>query len=117
MMKKFFSGYLFFFVVTCFANASIPAQNCPNDLPTNHPSFCYSFPDAATCYCRAQAPGGMCANMQIITNQMLGIGIERACYIQHFVSFKDCVDNWHCYIYGGVDSSGRLCSSNGSKCI
>lgn len=117
-MKKFFYTCLFLFSVSSFANTSVPTGPCPDALPTDHPSFCASFPAAATCYCRAQAPSpGMCANMQVITKQIMGMGINAACFIQHFVTFQACVDNWVCYIHGGFDTSGRVCSSTGRNCL
>ncbi|MCX7114678.1 MAG: hypothetical protein NTW08_02020 [Gammaproteobacteria bacterium] len=98
---------------------SVSAFACPNALPTNDSEFCGSFKTAATCYCTASGlPGGMCQNMSALYKRMMVVfgSLQRACEYQHYTSVQDCIDNWTCYLIGGIDSQGRMCSSTQNAC-
>lgn len=103
----------------CF-NLSAFASSCHLALPTNDPNFCPSFKAAATCYCSESGlPNGVCLDMHTLYNRMMIVfknSLEKACKFQHHTSTQDCVDNWSCYLAGGVDSTGKSCSSTGLPC-
>jgi hypothetical protein len=102
-----------------FINSSVFAFACSNALPTDNPGFCSSFKSVATCYCtNSGLPSGMCQDMNALYNRMIGMfgSLQKACEFQHYTTTQDCVDNWNCYRLGGVDSRGRLCSSNRNAC-
>lgn len=95
------------------------AYACPNALPTNDPNFCPSFRTAATCYCVASGvPSMLCQNMNTLYNRMISIfgSVQRACEYQKYAPTQICIDNWNCYMRGGLDSFGRPCSSNQMSC-
>ncbi|WED41800.1 hypothetical protein [Legionella cardiaca] len=103
----------------CCFNFSVFAASCPNALPTNDANFCPSFKTAAICYCTASGlPSGVCQDMNVLYTRLIAYfgSIQKACEYQHYTSTQDCIDNWNCYLYGGVDSRGRLCSSTKRAC-
>lgn len=105
------------FVLLCFLNGVLFA--CPGALPTDNPNFCGSFKAAAICHCTSSGiPGALCQDINSLYNRMIGIfgSLEKACNFQHHTSFQDCMDNWKCYRQGGIDSRGRVCSSNQNHC-
>ena len=111
MMKRIGASLLF--CINSFAFA------CSNALPTDNPNFCVSFKTAATCYCISSGlPAGMCQDMNALYNRMIGIfgTLQKACEFQKYTSVQDCMDNWNCYRFGGIDSRGRLCSSTKNPC-
>jgi hypothetical protein len=111
MRKKFLAAALF------LAHAAF--AGCPNALPTNDVNFCPSFRIAATCYCTASGlPAAMCQNMNALYSRMLSVfgSLQNACDYQHYTSAQDCMDNWNCYLQGGVDSRGRICNSTHKAC-
>lgn len=92
---------------------------CPSALPTNDYGFCSSFKASATCYCTASGvPARMCEDVGAIYNRMLGFfgSVQKACEYQHYTKVQDCIDNWTCYLIGGVDSAGRSCSGTQYAC-
>lgn len=102
---------------------SISAFACTNALPTDSVGFCSSFRTVAVCYCTSSGvPSGMCQDMQKLYNRMLSYfgSLQAACLYQqdklHYSSAQDCLDNWNCYLRGGTDSKGRLCSSTQQPC-
>lgn len=102
---------------------SLSAFSCSNALPTDSPYFCSSFKTVATCYCTATGlPSGMCQSMPSLYSRMLSYfgSLKAACMYQqdqlHYSSAQDCIDNWNCYLNGGVDSKGRLCSATKLAC-
>lgn len=112
MMKTLLAALVYVFSASCFAI-------CPNALPTNHPGFCPSFKTAAVCYCTSSGlPGGVCQDMNALYNRMIAVfgSLKRACDYQRYTTPQDCVDNWTCYLRGGVDSQGRACSSTKKAC-
>lgn len=111
MIKKIIAGLLLGISFSTFA--------CTNAFPTDNPNFCTSFKAAATCYCTASGvPFGMCQDMHVLYNRMIVVfkNLRKACEYQHYTTTQDCVDNWTCYLAGGVDSQGRKCSSTGIPC-
>lgn len=93
--------------------------SCPYALPTNNTNFCSSFKSVATCYCISSGlPSGMCQDMNALHNRMIAVfgTLQKACEYQRYTTPQDCVDNWSCYLYGGIDSRGRLCSATKRAC-
>ena len=92
---------------------------CTNALPTNDAGFCASFKSVAACYCTSSGlPAGMCQDPRSLYNRMLIIfgSLQKACAYQHYTTTQDCMDNWNCYLQGGIDSQGKFCSSTGRAC-
>lgn len=111
-MKKNLYGTILFFL-------SISASACPIAVPTSDSNFCSSFKSAATCYCTSSGlPSGMCQDMNALYNRMMIVfgSLQKACEYQHYTTPQDCIDNWTCYLRGGVDSRGSACSSTQMPC-
>lgn len=92
---------------------------CPTALPTTHPGFCPTFVQAASCYCSKSLPKKMCEDMKLVYQRMIGMfgTIENACQFQRETPAQTCVDDWKCYLKGGKDSHGGLCSNTGKSCV
>ncbi|MBI2785206.1 MAG: hypothetical protein HYX60_02400 [Legionella longbeachae] len=113
MIRGIFVGLMSLFSVSSFS------FSCPNALPTNSEGFCASFKSVAICYCTSTGlPSGMCQDMKMLYARMISIygSLSNACNAQKYTTPQDCMDNWNCYRLGGVDSRGRLCSSNKKAC-
>lgn len=98
---------------------SISGFSCPRALPTDSPNFCASFKVAAICYCTSSGlPAGMCQDMNQLYGRLITVfgSLQKACEYQHFTTTEDCINNWTCYRQGGIDSTGKLCSSNEHAC-
>ena len=111
MIKKILVLSLCLFSISIFA--------CPRATPTNDVNFCASFKAAATCYCTSSGlPPSMCQDMGQLYKRMLSVfgSLQKACAYQSYTSVQDCVDNWSCYLRGGIDSTGKLCSSTQLAC-
>jgi hypothetical protein len=111
MIKKIVVVIALFFSVSSFA--------CPRAVPTDNVGFCASFKSAATCYCTSSGlPGGMCQDMNQLYLRMLSVfgTLQKACEYQNYTSAQDCMNNWNCYLRGGVDSTGKSCSSTKKAC-
>lgn len=111
MIKKILLAFMCFCSVSSFA--------CPKALPTNDAGFCNSFKTAASCHCLSQAPfPQMCKDMSTIYKSMISMysTLERACAKQKLTTTQECIDNWNCYLRGGIDSQGRACSSTKRAC-
>lgn len=111
MIKKLFITFMCFVSVSSFA--------CPRAVPTNDVNFCASFKAAATCYCTSSGlPSGMCQDMNQLYFRMLTVfgSLQKACEYQTYTSVQDCMNNWNCYLHGGVDSTGKSCSSTQKAC-
>lgn len=111
MIKNLSVIFFCFFSVLGFA--------CPTALPTNHPNFCSSFKQVATCHCtNSGLPAGMCQNMNALYDRMIALfgSLKKACEYQKHTSAQNCIDNWNCYRLGGTDSQGRICSAVGKAC-
>lgn len=111
MIKKKFVAFMCFYSVYTFA--------CVKALPTNDANFCASFKSAATCYCTSSGlPSGMCQDMNQLYYRMLGVfgTLRKACEHQTYTSAQDCVDNWSCYLRGGIDSTGKACNATERAC-
>lgn len=114
-MKKIITLVLALVSFTSFSMTS----SCPAALPTTAPDFCSSFVTAATCYCANNLPKKMCSNINQVYDRMIALfgTIERACKFQTETSTQTCIDDWHCYLKGGQDSQGGLCSGVGKACV
>lgn len=111
MIKKILPFILAFSSTTVFA--------CPRALPTDNPGFCPSFKAAATCHCTSSGlPAKVCQDMRTLYNRMVSAfgSLQKACEYQHHTTTQDCIDNWNCYLNGGVDSTGKSCSSTNLPC-
>lgn len=114
MLKKL--GLMVIF--SLFISPSFALSSCPRAVPTNDSMFCSSFESVAQCYCQSRGlPRGMC-DMKQVYNRMLALfnSIENACAYQKDTSYQDCIDNWSCYLKGGMDSQGKICSADGKSC-
>ena len=106
---------LVFSMMTCAAFSA----SCPHAEPSNSPGFCASFKVSAKCYCMSsKLSEGMCADMKLLYTRMISIfgTVQRACDFQRDTSPSDCVDAWHCFLDGGMTSSGGLCNATGASC-
>jgi hypothetical protein len=58
-------------------------------------------------------------DIKLIYNRMIAIfgTIEKACNFQVETSVQTCIDDWQCYLKGGKDTQGGLCSSTGKACV
>lgn len=95
------------------------ANHCSDALPTNTNGFCNSFKSVAACYCTSKGlPRGMCNDMKTIYKRMIGFygSIENACRFQRDTTTQTCIDDWNCYLYGGVDSNNQPCDGTGLAC-
>lgn len=102
-----------------FLVATSPLLACPKALPTNNESFCSSFKAVATCYCTSSGlPSNLCQDIKVLHQRVIAIfgSLQKACEHQHYTPTQDCIDNWNCYLYGGIDSRGRLCSATQRAC-
>lgn len=57
--------------------------------------------------------------MNLIYQRMMGMfgSIENACKFQRETPPQTCIDDWSCYLKGGKDSHGGLCSGTGKSCV
>lgn len=115
MLNKITILFFCLFSLSCFASISV----CPSALPTTHSGFCASFVSAASCYCSNSLPKKMCEDMNLIYQRMMGMfgSIENACKFQRETPPQTCIDDWSCYLKGGKDSHGGLCSGTGKSCV
>ena len=98
---------------------SIQAWACSNAIVTDDVGFCDSFRAAARCYCESSGLSvEMCHKVNTIYRRMIGLfgSLPRACAYQHYNSTQDCIDNWTCYLLGGIDSQGRSCNGTQQAC-
>lgn len=111
MMNKFFALATFL----CFSSVSLA---CPQATPTNAPNFCATFRVAAKCHCSAGLPEAMCGKMNYLYQRLLIVfgSLEKACEYQHDTTKANCMDSWSCYLYGGNNVEGKLCSGTGRAC-
>lgn len=128
-MKKIFIAVLCTVSFSCFAsnanqstlpdNKTLMTLSCPHASPTTDPNFCSTFATAAICGCLATGiPSAFCKDPKSIYSRMISVfgSLQRACEYQHDTSTQDCVNGWSCYINGGRDSNGGLCSASGRAC-
>lgn len=111
MIKKLLATSIYLFSISGFS--------CTNAQPTDSINFCSTFKAAATCYCTASGlPASMCQNMKVLNARMIIVfgSLQKACEYQHYTSTQDCINNWNCYLQGGKDSNGKLCSSTQRPC-
>lgn len=107
-------------VVGCFfLSTTLAAAACLPAAPSNTAAFCESFQAAAECHCTSSGlPKGMCSNMGQLYARMLAMfrSVQRACEFQHNTTPQECIDDWNCYLSGGKNSAGGLCSGTGNAC-
>lgn len=118
MAKKITLGLIS--MASLLVSSYIWAAPCGRAVPTNDPGFCRSFKEVAICYCTSSGlPSFICQDMELLYQRMESLygSLDRACAAQNHTSKEDCLDNWNCYRLGQVDSHGRLCSSNGHRCV
>lgn len=115
-MKRSFILVTFFWSLSAFAESI--HSNCPLALPSSDPNFCESFKSVAMCHCTEALPPGMCQDMATLYNRMIAKfkSLDKACEFQQDTSKQTCMDDWNCYLSGGQDKQGRLCSATGKKC-
>ena len=102
-----------------FANGSF-ASSCPTANPVGSSGFCPSFKVAAECHCISSGlPKGMCTNENLLYKRMIDTfgSLRRACEFQHDTSAQECIDDWNCYLSGGVTSNSEACSGTGASCV
>lgn len=98
---------------------SMSAFACPRATATNDVNFCASFKAAAVCYCTSSGlPASMCQDMNQLYKRMLSVfgSLQKACAYQSYTSAQECIDNWNCYLKGGIDSTGKFCSTTQQAC-
>lgn len=121
MIRKLILGLMCLLSISAFAtpiNIAAPSK-CGFALPIDHPSFCASFKEKATCYCKETGlPEFFCTDMNALYNRMVAVygTLEKACSNQTHTSSKDCVNNWNCYRKGGIQD-GKSCSSTQKACV
>ena len=106
-------------VLLFIVQSSVFALGCSKASSTDSSDFCPTFKVAATCYCTSSGlPSGMCQDMNALYNRMISVfgSLKKACEFQHYTTPQECIDNWNCYLFGGVDSRGRLCNVNKQPC-
>ncbi|HHF7346515.1 TPA: hypothetical protein ACPSKE_002079 [Legionella feeleii] len=102
----------FFIVITAYLFVQT-AMACDRAVPTNDANFCSSFKSVAACYCTSSGlPSGMCQDVRKLYARLLIIygSLQTACDRQKYTTSQDCMDNWNCYLFGKVNSPGRICS-------
>lgn len=120
MIKKIFTGLIAIIAVSTLSFNAF--ADCGFALPTDHPGFCASFKEKATCYCVARKdrpfPEAYCSNTKWLYGIMVSTygSLAKACEAQKETSVQDCIDNWTCHMNGGKDSKGRICSSTRKSC-
>lgn len=132
-MKKVFALCLFTTSFSCLA-APLDLQSllspatygkaCAQAAPTTSPAFCASFKTIAKCQCEQLSPRKeICNDMTMIYKIMMatfGQDLGRACKYQQDkqggTDPQTCINDWNCYLNGGKDSHGGLCSGTGSRC-
>ena|SRR3990167_2776472 len=114
-MKKIIGLFIYLFVSSSIAGN---ASACAQALPTTHPEFCKSFKSIALCHCKESLPDRACTDMKFLYGRMTGLfgSLKKACDFQKDTPSQTCIDDWKCYLSGGSDSQGGLCSSSGSAC-
>jgi hypothetical protein len=124
-MRKAITLFLCMLSFNCFAAPLIPSHQhssfstCPQAVGTTDPSFCGSFKDVAYCHCmEGIGSPEACSDMNQVHQFMLDYygTLENACKNQTDTDYQTCVDDWNCYLNGGVNSQGQSCSSTGSAC-
>ncbi len=122
-MNKKIGAFLAGTMLTLSAHAATSdklSSACPSATPVNAPGFCGSFKVAAECHCAASGlPRGMCANHRLLYERMINTfgSLQRACEFQHDTNTQECIDDWNCYLSGGVTSKSEPCNGNGEPCI
>lgn len=105
--------------IACLFCASVSMAACPKATPTDTAQFCPTFRVAAQCHCTASGlPQVLCNNVRLLYQRLIVTfgTLEKTCAFQHDTTPEDCIDSWRCYLYGGKNSAGKLCSGTGRSC-
>ncbi|OGV35608.1 MAG: hypothetical protein A3E88_06585 [Legionellales bacterium RIFCSPHIGHO2_12_FULL_35_11] len=95
------------------------SSSCPVASPVVSIDFCKSFKVAAQCHCASSGlPRAMCNNEHLLYKRMIDTfgSLKRACEYQHDTSVQECIDDWECYLSGGLTSKSEACSGTGAAC-
>lgn len=106
-------------VLLLFSSA-IFAYSCPTASPVTSSGFCGSFSVAAECHCISSGlPRGMCKNHRLLFKRLIDTfgSLQKACEFQKDTSIQECIDDWNCYLSGGLTSNSESCSGTGAACI
>lgn len=96
------------------------ASSCPQAMTVTSPGFCNSFKSAAECHCISSGlPRKMCTNYRLLYKRMIDTfgSLQRACEFQHDTTTQECIDDWNCFLSGGLTSSSGSCSGTGQSCV
>lgn len=113
MIRRIVGIWFFLFSLSVFAG------DCGQAVPTDDALFCTSFKMIAECHCTSKGlPRPACTNMKKIYERMTILygSLQNACEAQHYTSTQTCIDDWNCYLHGGINSQGALCSGTGRAC-
>lgn len=113
-LRLLLGGVLYLF------SMGVIAASCPVASAVSSPEFCNSFKIAAECHCISSGlPRGMCTNQTLLYKRMIDTfgSLKRACEFQRDASVQECIDDWNCYLSGGVTSDLQSCSGNGNPCV
>ena len=121
-MKKIVLLFMLGFSFSCFA-----LEYCNKAPDITDPTFCSEFSKIAICHCMADGrlPPELCPSAQEVYKRMIATfgSQDKACRWQEKngsperTTYQECMDDWNCYMKGGVDSKGRLCSGTGAACV
>lgn len=103
-----------------FSVNTVFASSCPQASPVTSPGFCSSFKTAAECHCISSGlPRKMCTNYRLLYKRMIDTfgSLQRACEYQHDTSIQECIDDWNCFLSGGLASDSGSCNGTGQACI
>jgi hypothetical protein len=103
-MKRIMTLLALFCSFSAFALTASSLKVCPQSTPIEHPQFCATFKEAATCRCTEMGlPRSVCENMNTVYQLMKDRfgSIEAACKWQadtsHDTTVADCVAKWNAY--------------------
>lgn len=102
-----------------FSPLQLMASSCPHAVPTHCAKFCETFRNAAKCHCTSSGlPQGMCSDVKLLYKRLITTfgTLERTCEFQRDTTKENCIDSWHCYLNGGVNTDGKPCNDNGNPC-
>ena len=118
-MKKIIVFFMCIFSLSCFAD-------CAKAPDPSDPNFCSAFKPIAVCHCMADGhlPEKLCPNGKVIHQRMIAaFGTQDAACLwqerngsEKKATYQECMDDWNCYMKGGVDSNGGLCNATGNPC-
>ena len=122
-MKKISHLLLFILCFSWFSSLFA----CDKAPDTSDPGFCSAFKSIAKCHCEfyiRPEEKDKCLDMAYIYRMMnAAYGSQSAaCRWQasagkpERATYQECMDDWNCYQFGGVNSKGGLCNATGNAC-